>query len=180
MKQWLAGLASLCLLSCGSIPRVAQGGADMREPVYLLPFSPGKKVWVVQGYNSWFSHKNTLGIDFKVARGTLVCAAREGVVIATKKDSDRHGLTPAYLAEGNYVFIRHEDGSVAQYWHFEKDGVMVSEGEQVQTGQAIGRSGHTGYSAFPHLHFEVTGTPTLFFTRQGLVYLRPGRFYRNW
>lgn len=151
-----------------------------RSPSISFLLHREKKVWVVQGYNSWFSHKKSFGIDFKVARGTLVCAAREGVVVATRTDSYRHGLKPSYLAEGNYVFIRHGDGSVAQYWHFEKDGVLVSNGDSVQTGQPIGRSGHTGYSAFPHLHFEVTGTPTLFFTRQGLGYLRAGRFYRNW
>ncbi len=49
------------------------------------------------------------------------------------------------------------DGSIAYYWHLQKDGVLVNIGDTVQTGQWIGLSGNTGYSAFPHLHFEVQG-----------------------
>jgi murein DD-endopeptidase MepM/ murein hydrolase activator NlpD len=74
------------------------------------------------------------------------------------------------------------------YYHLEKEGVLVQEGDTVKTGQPIGRSGHTGYSAFPHLHFEVQGydatgnyvqLATRFYTQKGIRYLRPGRFYRS-
>jgi murein DD-endopeptidase MepM/ murein hydrolase activator NlpD len=154
--------------------------------IYRLPFADNKSVFVVQGYASAFSHKASLAIDFKVKTGTPVFAARGGVVTAARKDSDRHGLKQENLADGNYIFITNNDGSTAQYWHFKKGGVLPAIGDSVLQGQLIGYSGHTGYSAFPHLHFEVSGynnqgsfqnLPTRFCTNKGVVYLRPGKFY---
>jgi murein DD-endopeptidase MepM/ murein hydrolase activator NlpD len=156
--------------------------------VYSLPFETGKKVFLVQGYESMFSHKASKALDFKVRTGTKVCAARSGVVIASRGDSDKRGLKQENLADGNYIFIQHDDSSVAQYWHFKKDGVLVNTGDTITAGQLIGYSGNTGYSAFPHLHFEVrgydqngnfTGLPTRFYTQLGMIYLQPGKFYRT-
>lgn len=157
--------------------------------VYTLPFEHGKKVLLVQGYESTFSHKGERALDFKVKTGTKVCAARGGVVTAMRNDSDKRGLKPENLSDGNYIFIKHDDGSEANYWHFKKEGVLVKVGDTVLTGQVIGLSGNTGYSAFPHLHFEVRGydpsigkngqLATRFSTRNGVVYLRPGKFYRS-
>ncbi len=156
--------------------------------IYTLPFEHKKKVFLVQAYESMFSHKGEKALDFKVKAGTKVCAAREGVVTAIRKDSDRGGLKPENISDGNYITIQHPDGSVAWYWHFMKDGVLVNEGDTIKTGQLIGLSGNTGYSAFPHLHFEVQGydamgkhtqLPTRFYTQKGIIYLRPGKFYRT-
>lgn len=156
--------------------------------IYTLPFEHKKKVFLIQGYESMFSHKGERALDFKVKNGTKVCAARGGIVTAARKDSDIGGLKPENLSDGNYIFIEHDDGSIANYWHFQKDGVLVNIGDTVTAGQVIGLSGNTGYSAFPHLHFEVQGPdasgnttqlPTRFYTKEGIIYLRPGKFYRT-
>ena len=157
--------------------------------IYSLPFENRKKVFLIQGYESkLFSHKNERALDFKVKKGTKVCAARAGVVISVRKDSDKGGLKKENLSDGNYVSIQHDDGSVAHYWHLQKEGAMVNMGDTVKNGQCIGLSGNTGYSAFPHLHFEVQGydvtgnykqLATRFRTNKGVIYLRPGKFYRS-
>lgn len=160
---------------------------DDSSYVYYLPFEKGKKVFLVQAYDSKMSHKSEYALDFKVKERTKVCAARSGVVIASRKDSEKGGLKPENLSDGNYISIQHEDKSVAHYWHLYKDGVFVTTGDTVKAGQWIGYSGNTGYSAFPHLHFEVQGydasgnfkqIPTRFHTRKGIIYLRPAKFYR--
>jgi murein DD-endopeptidase MepM/ murein hydrolase activator NlpD len=193
MNVWLFIL--LLLTGCGSVHhgytfhQLKDGQfKEDRSFIYSLPFASGKKVFLVQGYESMFSHKNSKALDFKIKTGTAVCAARAGVVTAVRSDSDRRGLNQENLADGNYIFIQHDDASVAQYWHFKKDGVLVKPGDTVTAGQLIGYSGNTGYSAFPHLHFEVhgydangnyTGLPTRFYTQEGFVYLMPGKFYRT-
>ncbi|HEX6191220.1 MAG TPA: M23 family metallopeptidase [Chitinophagaceae bacterium] len=160
---------------------------DDRSYIYTLPFEKKKKVLLVQAYESNLSHKNERALDFKVRKGTKICAAREGVVIAAREDSEVGGLKDEHLSDGNYISIKHDDGSVAHYWHLQFNGVMVNVGDSVQAGQWIGLSGNTGYSAFPHLHFEVQGytasgaytqLPTRFYTQKGVIYLRPGKFYR--
>jgi hypothetical protein len=42
------------------------------------------------------------------------------------------------------------------YQHLRLDGALVREGDRVVRGQPIGKSGNTGYSTEPHLHFAVT------------------------
>ncbi|MEP7374491.1 MAG: M23 family metallopeptidase [Chitinophagaceae bacterium] len=156
--------------------------------IYRLPFENSKKVFLIQAYNSRMSHKGEIALDFKIKKGTKICAARDGVVISSRKDADKGGLKQEFMLEANYISIQHADGSVGHYWHLQKNGVMVNTGDTVKAGQLIGYSGNTGYSAFPHLHFEVQGynasgnfvqIPTRFNTNKGIIYLRPGKFYRN-
>jgi murein DD-endopeptidase MepM/ murein hydrolase activator NlpD len=155
--------------------------------IYRLPFENKKKVFLIQAYESKMSHRGEKALDFKIKKGTKICAARDGVVSAMRKDSDKGGLKQEYMMDANYISITHNDGSVAHYWHLQKNGVNVNIGDTIKTGQLIGYSGSTGYSAFPHLHFEVQGyntsgsfvqIPTRFYTNKGIKYLRPGKFYR--
>jgi murein DD-endopeptidase MepM/ murein hydrolase activator NlpD len=60
----------------------------------------------------------------------------------------------------NYVAIRHSDGTIGEYFHLQKDGVLVGRGEAIVRGQQIAFSGNTGYSNVPHLHFGVYTTTT--------------------
>ena len=125
--------------------------------------------------------------SFNVKIGTTICAARTGVVIASYGESKRGGLKDEYLNDGNHVIIEHSDGSQAMYWHLQFKGALVNVGDTVKAGQVIGRSGNTGYSAFPHLHFEVQGKtkdgsttqiPVRFYTNKGIKYLKPLKKYK--
>jgi murein DD-endopeptidase MepM/ murein hydrolase activator NlpD len=152
--------------------------------IYTLPFAEGSKFLLIQGYNSKMSHRNEISLDFKMRKGRKICAARGGVITAIKEDSDVGGVKDEYLSQGNHIIIQHNDGSQAMYWHLQKDGVLVNVGDTVQQGQLIGYSGNTGYSAFPHLHFQVynkdgKNIATRFNTKKGIIYLRPARWYRR-
>jgi murein DD-endopeptidase MepM/ murein hydrolase activator NlpD len=152
--------------------------------VYSLPFAKGSKFLLIQAYNSKMSHRNELSLDFKMKKGSRICAAQAGVVTAVKEDSDAGGLKDEYLSEGNHIIIKHNDGSEAMYWHLKKDGVLINIGDTVIQGQHIGYSGNTGYTAFPHLHFQVydvngKNIATRFNTKKGVIYLRPGKWYKR-
>jgi murein DD-endopeptidase MepM/ murein hydrolase activator NlpD len=125
--------------------------------VYLLPYGPGEKYPVTQGYDGQFSHKgsNRYATDWKMPEGTLVRAARAGLVVRTKDDSNKGGGSIKYDRHNNYVLIRHEDGTLAHYCHLQKNGCLVKPGQSVTAGQPIARSGNTGFSSGPHLHFCV-------------------------
>ncbi len=155
--------------------------------VYALPYKPGTSHLLVQGYFSRLSHKNRAALDFRMRKGTGIYAARGGVVIRLQEQNDKGGWNRKYRQFANMVVIEHDDGTRAGYWHLQKDGVLVNLGDTVKTGQLIGLSGKTGYSAMPHLHFMVwksssgrwTQIPTRFMTSKGPKYLRPLRKYRN-
>ncbi|MEN3585666.1 M23 family metallopeptidase [Streptomyces sp. ZYX-F-203] len=88
------------------------------------------------------------GQDFAVPVGTQVVAIHDGTVV--KAGGDGAGDGPAY---GNAVVIKHDDGSYSQYAHL--SDVEVRAGQTVETGQEIAKSGNTGNSSGPHLHFEI-------------------------
>src|SRR4030095_1882962 len=146
------------------------------------PYEKGQKHLLVQAYMSKMSHKGEIALDFKMRKGTRVCAARAGVVVALREDSKKGGLKPEMLSEGNYIVIQHADGTHANYWHLKKNGALVNIGDMVPQGQVSGLSGNTGYSAFAHLHFEVVDPkkgqiPTRFNTQKGIKYLRPLKWH---
>ena len=155
--------------------------------VYHLPYKEGTSHLVIQGYFSRFSHKNRAAIDFKMRKGTEVYAARDGVVIRMVKHNNKGGWNRKYRQYANMIVIQHSDGTRAGYWHLKQDGAFVNVGDTVRTGELIGLSGKTGYSATPHLHFMVwkntngnwQQVPTRFLTKKGAKYLRPLRWYRN-
>ncbi len=128
--------------------------------VYQLPYAPGDKFRVTQGYNGKFSHtgSNQYATDWKMPEGTPVYAARGGVVAKLKDDSDKGGSSMKYDPYNNYVLIRHDDGTLGHYCHLQKGGVYVKAGQIVQTGELIAHSGNTGFSSGAHLHFCVFKT----------------------
>jgi murein DD-endopeptidase MepM/ murein hydrolase activator NlpD len=190
MKQLIIICFFSCLLSSCGVQHKISGSAAATDTsyVYHLPYKKGASYFLVQGYNSWFSHKGRLGLDFKMKKGTPVYAAREGVVAYVEENFTKGGISKKYLRRANSVVIRHSDGSYAIYGHLQHNGAAVKTGEIVNRGQLVGYSGSVGYSAFPHLHFAVwkpgtngrrIGVPTRFNTKRGPMYLRTGRWYRS-
>ena len=90
------------------------------------------------------------GIDYALYLGTPVLAAMDGKVNCVAS------LNSGY---GTHVIIDHGGGLQTVYAHLSR--CSVSFGETVRAGQVVGRSGNTGNSTGPHLHFEVRrlGTP---------------------
>jgi murein DD-endopeptidase MepM/ murein hydrolase activator NlpD len=119
---------------------------------YVLPFRGPR--WVCQGNNGIFSHHGwqEFAYDFYMPEDTPVFAARAGVVVETRADSNVIG----FHAPGNYVLVEHSDRTFGWYYHLRKDGVLVARKQIVRQGEEIARSGWTGIALIPHLHFQVT------------------------
>ncbi|MCT4353455.1 transglycosylase family protein [Streptomyces sp. Je 1-79] len=109
--------------------------------------------------SSWSSGYHT-GVDFPVPTGTSVKAVASGRVVSA-------GWGGAY---GYEIVIRHDDGRYSQYAHL--SALTVREGQRVGGGQRIARSGSTGNSSGPHLHFEVRTGPGYGSDIDPLAYLR--------
>lgn len=126
--------------------------------IYRLPFAAGTNVRVSQGYNGGLSHMglSTYAVDFSVAIGTPVYAAREGEVVGVEVGNDLGGPYPEFRPYMNYVNIRHTDGTLGNYYHLKQGGSVVKIGDVVKKGQLIAYSGNTGYTTAPHLHFSVS------------------------
>lgn len=95
-----------------------------------------------QGYNR--IHK---GIDIAVPEGTPVYATADGVVSHAGPGARAPGVWG-----GNEVHVR---GGGLERWFAHLSQIAVQAGQRVKQGDLLGKSGNTGISSGPHLHFGV-------------------------
>lgn len=116
----------------------------------LLPYQGEVRVSSPFGWRTLFGkrvyHK---GIDL-VGTDKTVRAVVGGVVGQSTIITDPKNRTSEW---GNYVRIDGEDGRLYYYCHLSKR--LVSRGDKVSVGDAIGIEGSTGKSTGSHLHLEV-------------------------
>ncbi len=113
---------------------------------------PGAWRWPAPGYKrisskfGWRSWSNSYhkGIDIAAPMGANIIASKGGKVVTSSYDAGGYG---------NYVIIDHGGGYMTVYGHLKTR--LVSVGQQVNGGQAVGCCGSTGRSNGPHLHFEI-------------------------
>lgn len=133
-------------------------GAEPEDVEYGYPLRTGE-LRIEQGWGGGFSHsdaENRYGIDFAADIGTDVLAARAGTVMEIEAGYAAAGQdAQGDASRANFVRIVHADGSMALYAHLDAGGVLVRAGQQVRKGETIGRSGNTGFTTGPHLHFAV-------------------------
>ncbi|GHV77198.1 peptidase M23 [Spirochaetia bacterium] len=83
------------------------------------------------------------GVDYGVGKGTEVRASAAGKVV----------LARFRIVTGNSVIIEHLPGVYSLYYHL--DSIALSEGDRVNPGDLVGKSGSTGLATGPHLHWEI-------------------------
>ena len=89
------------------------------------------------------------GVDFAAPQGTPIMASLSGTVIRSEY----------HASWGNYVAIEHQNGLTTLYAHNHRN--LVEVGQTVEQGEVIASMGSTGNSTGPHLHFEVSLSPSL-------------------
>jgi len=170
------------------------GNADARHDdgyLYGLPFGAGQETRVLQGFGAGFSHTalEEYSVDFDMAVGTPIHAARDGVVVRVQESHDKACWDQSCGRYANFIVILHDDQTTGEYYHLMRDGALVTVGQQVVRGELIGYSGHTGKSTMPHLHFGVyrasewgrtQSVPVRFLTDEGILDRpRSGSRYRR-
>ncbi len=127
-----------------AVPKIVERGTIV-PPTYIKPISGGRltsnfgyRKAPTKGASTY--HK---GVDWAVSTGTPVYASSGGTVVKASWGS----------GYGNVVYINHPDGKQTRYGHLSK--ILVSVGQTVKQGDLIAKSGNTGVSTGPHLHFEI-------------------------
>ncbi|MGW0822842.1 transglycosylase family protein [Streptomyces sp. NPDC002845] len=136
-------------------------GRTATSPTRVAPVNASTGTAYRTAGSSWSKGYHT-GVDFPVPTGTSVKAAAAGKVVTA-------GWGGSF---GYQVVIRHADGRYTQYAHL--SAITVKSGQSVDAGQRIGRSGSTGNSTGPHLHFEVRTGPGFGSDIDPIAYLRAG------
>ena len=168
IKSWRNGAPFR--YSC-RVPELTRDGiADCGgEPhcLYRLPFDAMHTTHVTQGNFGSYTHQGSqaYAYDFGSPSGTPIHAARGGVVVQVVSDVTVNctgwiDKTNCPFA-GNFVAIRHHDGTVALYAHMITNTPAVWVGNEVHRGDYLGLVGNTGNSTGPHLHMHVLNTSTL-------------------
>lgn len=145
----------------GAITLLLCAACNAQEQAYLYspPFQKGKSFLVVQGFNGDYSHNTPIAqyaVDLALPEGEPVCAARAGTVIDLYDGQE--------ITKSHFVYIQHEDGSIGDYEHLLLSSVQVTLDQEIKEGQCFAKTGSTGNSSGPHLHFAVL-------TRKGLLSL---------
>lgn len=127
-----------------SSPTPTKTTGSVSSGSFVHPVPGAIRTQGIHGYN---------GVDLAASHGTAIRAAAAGEVIVSKSGGWNGGY-------GNYVVVRHGNGTQTLYAHNSSNAVSV--GEWVAQGQTIAYMGSTGRSTGVHVHFEVRGASNPF------------------
>ncbi|MBF0620440.1 MAG: peptidoglycan DD-metalloendopeptidase family protein [Magnetococcales bacterium] len=134
--------------------RVVKAGTTISQKQQMLANVPNGYPLAYKGVTSSYGSRihPTLkrkefhaGVDLRAETGTPVIATGDGVV--------EFGGFHKKSGYGNLVILRHNYGFRTSYGHLSE--VLVDNGEFVKKGDIIAKTGNTGMSSGPHLHYEV-------------------------
>lgn len=136
--------------------------SDINLNNYSFPLL-GKTVLVnsIWGYRLIKGEKDMHdGVDLNASEGSTVLAWKDGEVVRVISNcvgSHYNVNCTCGSSRGNYIVIYHGEVDGVKiysgYAHLSK--ILVKEGDKITQGQTIGKSGNTGRSTGPHLHFEI-------------------------
>lgn len=116
----------------------------------IVPIVPDRSVFrISSSFGTRFDpftgrRKQHNGIDFALPEGNPIYATGDGVVEKVKYSRSGYG---------NFVIIDHGFGYKTRYAHLQS--IFVEPGTKVNRGDFLGKSGNSGRSSGPHLHYEV-------------------------
>lgn len=140
--------------------------SDPHEAIVIFTgqkFGDGRIASCSLGLSCYSGHN---GIDYDTPNniGKDILSAAKGTVIKVENNITATATTGGCDSNeyGNYVLIEHKfPGHIfrTRYAHLEHASVIVTEGQEVEAGVLLGKSGTTGCSSGDHLHFDVQHKP---------------------
>lgn len=154
-------------------------GKDSSTPIHLPFFGE----WTVtQAHNGEYTHKDAWrhAWDFEITdehgktfgnKGDytkdyycfdkFVVAPADGQIEAVVDNIEDNIIGEKNLEHnwGNTIVIKHHDRLYSKLSHLKQGSIDVKEGNKVKKGDILARCGNSGYSPFPHLHFQLQETP---------------------
>ena len=138
-------------------------GGFFGDDQYITNYVDEDPSGYIQDYRCWWvTYNGHWGTDICIPTFyemdemiTPVLAAADGIVVYIHDGEFDRRLEWNSGAVGNAAIIRHSDDTEGFYWHFKKHSLWVALGDTVQAGDTLGFVGSSGFSNWPHLHFEV-------------------------
>lgn len=117
---------------------------------------------VAQGQRSNHKGDGSKNSDY-YAYGQEILAPADGTVVAVVDGIPENppGLTDIYYRFGNSITLSLGNGEYALLAHLQTGSTKVRVGDRVARGQVLARCGNSGNSTAPHLHFQISDSPTL-------------------
>ena len=156
LQQQTASLLAAVKKLRADLDKGAEGDAE----IILQNPAPGVRISQSFGQNpavyQAFGLAGHEGIDYACALGTPIKAAADGVVFRSGAVAGKYGPNKDQGAYGIRVIMEHTWGSQRGYTIYAHlSSVSVKDGDRVQAGDEVGKSGNTGNSSGAHLHFSL-------------------------
>ncbi len=166
-ESWVKKQAAFASFNPG--PQLRDGFVEPVDGPASSPFGPTRK-YIGTGANGEACEKISVheGYDFAVPTGTPVYAPAGGRVVLADPD---------LYYEGGTVFLDHGGGLVSVFLHLSE--VTVEEGHVISQGEPLGKTGNTGRTTGPHLHWAVKWRNSASDSRDGDFYIDPALLL-NW
>ncbi|MAP95348.1 MAG: peptidase M23 [Ponticaulis sp.] len=145
-------------------PGFFDGAIKPAEGPTSSPFGPTRKYTGVSKTSGESCESTSVhrGQDFATPVGTPVVSPADGVIILADPD---------LYYEGGSVFVDHGQGLISVFMHL--SSVDVEDGQVVTAGQQIAKTGNTGRTTGPHLHWAIKWRNTASDNRGDDFYIDP-------
>lgn len=108
---------------------------------------------ITQSYSSYHKAIDIVGTGHTVDDVVAVSDGTVEIAVSTVTTNNKKARGTA--SYGNFVKIRHDDGTKSLYAHLKPGSVNLKSGDRISEGDKIGTMGNTGNAQGVHLHFEV-------------------------
>ena len=93
----------------------------------------------------------------------LICAPADGYIVEITDGIEDNSIGDINVNKnwGNSIVIKHADFLYTQISHIKSGSFKVWKNTYVKKGEILANVGNSGYSPYPHIHFQIQATPDI-------------------